>query len=339
MPGILTLTKAWVCEGRGSPLKLGEIELPPLKDNDIEISVKACGLCHSDLHLVDNDWGVTKYPFAPGHEIIGVVSSVGKNVVHTKTGDRVGVGWLSGCCGNCLHCLSGEENFCSHQEATCVGRSGGFAEKVRVNERLVFKIPEGISDEHAAPLLCGGVTVFSPLIRYKVAPLKKIAIVGLGGLGHLAVQFAKAFGCQVTVISTSSEKRYEAEQFGACEFLQFTDKQDLLKHRGKFDLILSTATADLPWMEFLGMLAPKGTVCVVGGKASTAHIPIAALIAGSKGVSGSNIGGHRMMENMLEFAAFHNIHPQIEIFPVSQINEAFDKLRKNEMRYRGVIRI
>src|SRR5580698_7309533 len=271
--------------------------------NEVEIKISHCGVCHSDVHLIDNDWGISKYPFIPGHEIVGTVVGVGSAVKDRTMGERVGVGWQANSCGICEWCRQGEEQLCAKAQPTCVGRNGGFADKVRVNSRFAVPIPAALESENAAPLLCAGITVYSPLRNYGVRPSSRVGVIGIGGLGHLGLQFAKAFGAEVTAFSTSKEKEAEAKALGAHQFVNTRDAGALKKVAGSFDLLLSTVSADQDWQAYVAALRPKGTLCVVGAAPSPVQLQAFSLIAGQKAVSGSPSGSPRDLFEMLDVAA------------------------------------
>lgn len=305
---------------------------------DIEVKISHCGICHSDLHLIDNDWGLSKYPFVPGHEIVGTVTAVGSSVKHLKPGQRVGIGWQRSSCFQCEWCKSGDENLCPKQEATCVGHNGGFAEKIRTDSRFAFLIPEALASEYAAPLMCGGITVFSPLKSHKIDSTKHVGVIGIGGLGHLAIQFAKAMGAKVTAFSSTPEKESEAKKLGADFFVSIDNPKALKKLTNSFDLILCTIFQAQDWSVYLDLLRPKGVICFVGAQSKPAAIPVFPLIAGRKGVDGSNIGNRHEIEEMLKFAAEHDIKPMIELFAMDEVNQALEKLKSNKVRYRAVLK-
>lgn len=307
-------------------------------DYDIEIKITHCGMCHSDIHLIDNDWLSSIYPLVPGHEIIGNVTAAGSRVTNIKVGQRVGVGWQSGSCLECEWCLKGFENHCKHNVATCVGRPGGYADYIITDSRFAFPIPEQLESETAAPLLCGGITVYSPLKFYNVLPQHKVGIIGIGGLGHLALQYAAAMGCEVTVFSSSRDKEKEAMNLGAHKFINSTDSNQLKAAAESFDFILSTATAPLDWMQFIKALRPNGKLCFVGGTVGNLNIPVGILLGGQKSVCGSIIGGRAAINEMLEFSARHNIKAITETFPMKEVNDAIERLRQNKARYRIVLK-
>jgi uncharacterized zinc-type alcohol dehydrogenase-like protein len=313
-----------------APHRLGALE--------VLIKVSHCGICHSDIHLIDNDWGNSEYPLVPGHEIVGTVEKLGRDVQDLCLGQRVGVGWQSGSCMDCEWCARGEENLCADSAATAVGRYGGFAEKVITDSRFAFPVPEALASQDAAPLLCGGITVYSPLRRY-VRPRHKVGVVGVGGLGHLALQFAKAFGCETTAFSHTSQKEARAMAFGAARFVSSTDIQQLKSLKRSFDFLLTTVNVKLDWERYLDMLRPDGRLIVVGAVAEPLEIPAGVIISGQKGVVASVIGGRPMIREMLSFAARHHIRAETEVLPLSEVNTALDRVRQNKVRYRMVLEI
>ena len=240
----MALIQGFATHAAGAELLPYKYEPGDLKQSDVEIAISHCGVCRSDIHLIDNDWGVSQYPFIPGHEIIGRVTVTGSAVLGLNTGDRVGAGWQASCCGQCEWCLQGAENLCADSQGTCVHRHGGYADRVRVNARFVVPIPDGVDSERTAPLLCGGVTVYNPIRTYGVNPSSRVGIVGIGGLGHLALQFAHAFGAEVTAFSTSPAKEAESRSLGAHQFVNTRETKMLKKLAGYFDLILSTIGQD-----------------------------------------------------------------------------------------------
>lgn len=308
-----------------------------LRPGEVEIAVTHCGICYSDLHLINNDWGLSQYPFIPGHEIIGTVVDVGSSVTTLKPNQRVGVGWQSNSCGTCEWCLQGKENLCVESEATCVHRNGGYASAVRVNSRFVVPIPEKLNSENAAPLLCAGITVYNPLRSLGVNPSSRVGIIGIGGLGHIAVQFAKAFGAEVTAFSTSSAKEEEALELGAHNFVNTRETKALKQLAGCFDLILSTINADQDWMAYVTALRPTGTLCFLGAPPQPVSITPFSLIAGTKTITGSPIGSPLMLREMLDVAARHCVQAKTEHFALHRANEAIAKVKRNAVRYRAVL--
>jgi uncharacterized zinc-type alcohol dehydrogenase-like protein len=316
------------------PFRYEPGELGP---QEVEIGISHCGICHSDLHLISNDWGTSQYPFIPGHEIIGQVIAAGPGVRTLKPGLRVGLGWQANSCGECEWCTRGMENLCAFAEATCVRRHGGYADRVRANARFVIPIPEGLDSEQAAPLLCGGITVYNPLRNHHVNPSSRVGIIGIGGLGHLAIQFARVFGAEVTAFSTSSTKEPEARSLGAHRFVNTRETRALKEVSGSFDFILTTVNADQDWAIYIQALRPTGTLCFVGVPPSAVAVPAFPLISGIRTITGSPIGSPSLLREMLDVAARHGVKAQTERFPMSKANEAIEKVKKNKVRYRAVL--
>jgi uncharacterized zinc-type alcohol dehydrogenase-like protein len=307
-----------------------------LGPNDVEVEISHCGICHSDLHLIDNDWRTSQYPLIPGHEVVGTVARKGDLVSHLQLGDRVGVGWQCGSCHACEWCERGDENLCSNSVETCVGRPGGFASRIRIDGRFAFGIPDGLSSEVAAPLFCAGITVYSP-IRQHARPQSRVGVIGIGGLGHLAIRFARAFGCEVTAFSSTPDKENEARALGADHFVSSVDDAALRAQGESFDLIISTVNRSLDWKRYVTALRPDGVLSFVGALDEPLTIPTGLLLSGRRSISGSPIGGRVAIREMLDFAARHQIGAQVEVLPMSKVNTALDRLRRNEVRYRFVL--
>src|SRR6516225_9655163 len=313
--------KAWVAKAAKQPLVLEAIDLGPLRPEDVEVAVEHCGLCHSDLSVFNNDWGISQYPAILGHEVVGRVTAVGPNAKGVQVGQRVGVGWFSASDMHCRQCMSGNHHLCSQAQATIIGHRGGFASHIRVHWAWAFRMPARLNFSDAGPMLCGGVTVFAPLVRY-AKPTDRVGIIGIGGLGHMAVKFAAAYGCDVTAFTASERKFDEAKGFGANHVVTTKDSAAIKKLGGTFDLLISTVNVKLDWDAIIGTLAPNGRLHVVG--AVLEPIPVAAfsLILQQRSVSGSPTGSPGAIATMLDFAARHNIAPQTEHFPMSKINDA-----------------
>ncbi|KAF7072447.1 hypothetical protein CFC21_077571 [Triticum aestivum] len=318
------------------------------KDDDVTIKVLYCGICHTDLYTIKNEWGTAMYPVVPGHEILGVVTSVGSGVSKFKAGDTVGVGYFVGSCRSCECCGNGYENYCSGMVLTSNGidpehggavTQGGFSDVMLVNEDYVVRVPDGLPLDKAAPLLCAGVTVYSPMMRFGLnAPGKHLGVVGLGGLGHVAVKFGKAFGMRVTVISTSPGKREEAlERLGADEFLVSRDAEQMQAAAGTMDGILDTVSAWHPISPLFALMKPMGQMVFVGGPTKPLELPAYAIVPGGKGIAGNCVGGIRDCQAMLEFAAKHGITAEVEVIKMDYVNTALERLAKNDVRYRFVI--
>ncbi len=306
-------------------LKPFEYRPQPLGEHDVEIAITHCGICHSDVHLVDGDWG-DWFPLVPGHEIVGTVVAGAA----FAPGERVGVGWQRGSCGACEHCLAGEEVLCPEHAPTCQGSFGGFADRIRVDERFAIRIPQALPSETAAPLLCGGVTVYKPLRTYAAAGTR-VGVIGIGGLGHLALQFAKALGCEVTAFSRSKDKERAARRFGADHFVTGAPR------KGSLDLILNTAHAAPDMGAYLGALRPKGVFCQLGASPEPLSVPAFALISDSLTVTGSAIGSPSVIREMLDVAARHGVTARTEVMPMSRADAALDRTRRNLARFRMVL--
>ena len=319
-----------------TPLKSYHFHQRPLRPMDVEIEVTHCGICHTDLHLIDNDFGLSAYPLVPGHEVVGEVVRMGNAVRQLRVGQRVGVGFLAGADFACEQCAAGRDNFCENWEPTCLGREGGFARRMLADSRLAFPIPDAIASEHAAPLMCAGVTVFAPLLRYADGTTR-LGVIGIGGLGHLALQYGRALGCHVTAFTTSADKEAEARSFGAHEVVNTSEPGALAARADSCDLLLSTVTADLPWNDYIGVLRRNGKLCLLGFPQHEVSIAAVPLVFFQRSLVSSGIGSRLEISRMLEFSARHGIRPQVELFPMSEVNSALDRLRKNDLRYRAVL--
>lgn len=319
--------------------KFGEFEFNAgdLGSEEVEIKVHSCGLCHSDLSMLKDDWNMTEYPFVGGHEAVGKITAVGESVKGLEIGDKVGLGWNSGSCGYCQHCISGYQIMCRDLEQTIVNRHGGFADKVRCHWSWAIKLPENMDLLKAGPLFCGGITVFNPLYQYNVRPTDKVGVIGIGGLGHLAVQFADRWGCEVTAFSSNPGKTEELKTLGADFVVNSGSDEELEKVRGKFDLVLSTVNVTLNWELYLQTLAPKGRLHMLGATLEPMSIPTFSIIQ-QKSISSTATGSPTVVSKMLEFCDRHNIETVTETFPMSRINEAFDHLEKGKARYRIVLK-
>jgi uncharacterized zinc-type alcohol dehydrogenase-like protein len=320
-----------------SGLEPYKYEPKPLGPFDVEIAITHCGLCHSDIHLINNDWGLSKYPLVPGHEIVGTVASSGPMVTGFSKGDRVAVGWQCGSCLLCDQCTTGYENLCADSQATCVGHHGGFAEAIRLDSRFVHRLPDDMDSESAAPLLCAGITVYSPLKHFNIRPSMRVGVIGVGGLGHLALQYASAFGCEVTAFSSSPDKEEEARILGANRYIISTDSRQVEAAASSLDFIICTITTDMDPLPLLNALRPKGILCYVGVPPSPLTVHPFALIGGLKSITGSPIGGRATMREMLDFSARHGIKALTEVVPMKQVNEAIQKVMANKARYRMVL--
>ncbi|WP_263379267.1 NAD(P)-dependent alcohol dehydrogenase [Granulicella paludicola] len=330
--------QGWAAHAAGAELSNFKYKVDELGANEVEVKISHCGVCHSDVHLINNDWQISKYPFIPGHEIVGKVTAIGSGVKDRKVGERVGIGWQSDSCGICEWCRKGEEQLCPKAQPTCVGRNGGYAAAIRVNSRFAIPVPESLDSENVAPLLCGGITVYSPLRNWLARPSSRVGVVGIGGLGHMGIQFARAFGSEVTAFSTSADKADEAKGLGAHHFVNTRDTGAVKKLAGSFDLILSTVSADQDFQSFVGALRPKGTLVVLGASPSPMQISAFSLLSGQKAVAGSPTGSPTDLHEMLDVAARHGIKAITESFAMKDCNLAVEKVKKNQVRYRAVLK-
>lgn len=314
-----------------------ELNLPAMKRDEVEIAVEYCGVCHSDLSMLDNEWGMSQYPFVPGHEVIGTIRAVGESVSRLKTGDRVGLGWYSRSCLHCDQCMGGDHNLCLQNEGTMLGRAGGFASHVRCQENWAIPLPADLDPKKAGPLFCGGITVFNPIVQCDVKPTDRVGVIGIGGLGHMALQFLNAWGCEVVAFSSSEGKADEAKQLGAHHVVSSKDKAALAKIQGSLNFILSTVNAPMDWNAYLGALAPKGRLHVVGAVPEPIPVPAFTMLTGQKSLSGTPLGAPATTAKMLQFCGRHQIEAVTEHFPMSQANAAIDRLRSGKARYRIVL--
>lgn len=329
-----TQLTVWQANGPKAPLERVSVALPEPGSDELLIEVEHCGLCHSDLSMIDNGWGMSVYPLVPGHEAVGRVVAVGAGVDSALIGQRRGVGWISGSCSHCSLCLAGTGNLCASLEATIVGRRGGFASHVLAHQDWAIPLPGGLDPAAAGPLFCGGITVFSPLIDEGISPTARVAVVGIGGLGHMALQFCRAWGCEVTALTTNLSKADEARGFGAHEVVAL---DQLPQQSGRFDLIINTVNAPLDWPAVMGALAPLGRLHQLGAVLEPLSIPAFSLIEARRSVTGSPTSSPASLLKMVEFCARHQIVPQVERLPMDRINEAIDRLRRGEVRYRFVL--
>lgn len=331
------MIKAYAASKPSGKLEAFEYDPGPLRAHEVEIEVKFCGICHSDLSVIDDEWGMTQYPVVAGHEVVGILSQVGEHVHGLEVGQVVGLGWHSGYCNACEPCHAGDQNLCATAQPTIIGHHGGFAGKVRADANSVVPIPEGIDLASAGPLFCGGVTVFNPLVQFDIQPTDKVAVIGIGGLGHMALQFLNAWGCEVTAYTSSEDKKKDALELGAHHTLNSRDSKALEAAAGRFDLLISTVNVKLDWNLYLGTLKPRGRLHFVGATLDPLDINVFSLIMAQRSISGSPVGSPATIGKMLEFVLRHNIKPVVEIFSFDQINEAVDRLRSGKAHYRVVL--
>lgn len=331
------MIKAYASFEAGGELHPFEYDPGPLGRHEVEIDVEHCGICHSDLSMVENAWGFSEYPLVPGHEVIGTIAKTGEDVPSLEAGDRVGLGWHAGYCMTCTTCLSGDHNLCAQAQGTIMGRHGGFADKVRAQAASVIPLPGELAPESAGPLFCGGITVFNPLVQFGLEPTAQVGVVGIGGLGHLAVQFANAWGCEVTALTSSEDKHEEARRLGAAHTIDSRDAEAIEAAAGRFDLIISTVNAKLDWNAYVGALRPRGRLHLVGATLEPLDLSVFPLLMGQRSVSASPVGSPATIAKMLDFAARHEIAPQIETYRFDQINDAMERLKSGHARYRVVL--
>lgn len=337
--------KAYATPAADAPLDVVDISRREPGPSDVQMEILYCGVCHSDIHTARNEWGGTIYPVVPGHEIIGRVTNVGGKVTKFKVGDIAGVGCMVDSCGTCPQCATGDEQFCEKgMVGTYNGKGkdgqvtkGGYSKEIVVQEHFVLRIPENLDLKAVAPLLCAGITTYSPLSRYKVGPGQKVAVVGLGGLGHMGVKIAAAMGAEVTVLSTSDNKAEDAKRLGATHFVNSKNKETMKGLANHFDFILNTVSAPHDYNALLALLKTNGTMVLVGAPPEPAAILGFALIGGRKSVAGSLIGGIAETQEMLDFCSKHEIVSDVEMIDISEINEAYERILKSDVKYRFVI--
>jgi len=312
--------------------------LPEIGNEQVDIKVAYCGLCHSDLSMINNEWGMSQYPLVPGHEIVGEVVNIGSDVKGVAIGDKVGMGWFSESCMHCHECMDGSHNLCGTAEQTIVGRHGGFADYVRGHWSWTIPLPKGIDMSKAGPLLCGGITVFNPIVLSGVKPTDKVGVIGIGGLGHMAIKFLKYWGCEVIAFSSNPDKSEEILEMGASRVVNSRNTEELATIAGQLNFILNTANVTLDWNAYLSCLSPKGKFHTVGAVLEPMAIPAFSLITGEKSIGGSPLGSPALTKTMLDFCVRHNIYPTTEEFAIENINEAIEHLESGNARYRVVLK-
>jgi uncharacterized zinc-type alcohol dehydrogenase-like protein len=340
-----TSTRALQAPSAKAPLEATTIERRALGEQDVAIDIKFCGICHSDIHQVEADWGRGLFPMVPGHEIAGIVTAAGPGVTRFAPGDRVGVGCFVDSCGTCEYCQAGTEQFCTKGVVATYNAKdydgeptyGGYSEHVVVTERFVVTIPDALGLDVAAPLLCAGITMYSPLKRWGAGPGKQVAIVGMGGLGHVGVQIAAALGAEVTVLSQTLSKEADGRRFGASDYHATSDKATFKTLRGRFDLIVNTVSANLALDAYLGLLKAGGAMVSVGLPVEPDKVHAGSLIGRNRIYAGSNVGGLPETQEMLDFCAEHSIAPAIELIGADEVNSAYPRVTGSDVRYRFVI--
>lgn len=333
------LIQAYAAMQAGETLVPYQFDAGELQPHQVEVDVEYCGLCHSDISIINNDWHSSVYPVIPGHEIIGRIRRLGTEAKGLKIGQRVGIGWTAESCQYCDFCIAGQAVQCTGERvATIVDHAGGFADKVRAGWQWVIPLPEDLDPESAGPLLCGGITVFNPMIKHGIQAVHHVGVIGIGGLGHIAIKLLKAWGCEITAFTSSLDKTDELKAMGADHVVNSRDSEALKSQRGKFDLLLSTVNVTLDWPAYLSTLAPNGTAHLLGLTLEPIPVSAGSLISGSKSITGSATGSPATLRQLLKFAARKNIAPQVEVFPMSQINAAIERLHSGKARYRIVLK-
>ncbi len=342
----MTATKGYAALKANQPLTPFSFERRDPGANDVVVDIKFCGICHSDIHQVRNEWGESKFPMVPGHEIAGVVSKIGSGVTQHKVGDHVGVGCFVDSCRRCGPCERSLQQFCE-EGATFTYNSferdgktltqGGYSNRIVVDEKYVLRIPANLPLDGAAPLLCAGITLYSPLKHWNAGPGKKVAIIGLGGLGHMGIKIAHALGADVSVLSQSLKKSDDAKRLGADHLYSTSDVTTFHKLKGAFDLIINTVSSPIDWNKYLELLKLDGTMVVVGVPEKNVPVGAFSLIGGRRSLAGSLIGGLKETQEMLDFCGKHNLTADIERIPIQKVNEAYDRVVNSDVRYRFVI--
>lgn len=334
MPDVI---QGYAASAPGAQLELIHYEPGPLGPDQVEIKVESCGICHSDLSMLDNEWGITRYPFIGGHEVIGTICAVGSQVSARTVGQRVGLGWNSQSCLHCPQCLAGDQHLCSQVVGTITGRHGGFADYVRAQWIWTTPLPEQMDAASAGPLFCGGITVFNPALQFGVSPVARVGVIGIGGLGHMALKFLRSWGCEVVAFTSTPQKRDEALRLGAHQVVNSTDPAEMESLRGSLDFVLVTVNVSLDWSAIIATLAPKGRIHFVGATLEPVPVHIMQMIMAQASLSGSPTGSPSHIATMVKFATRHQIAPQVEYFPMSKINDAIEHLRAGKARYRIVL--
>jgi uncharacterized zinc-type alcohol dehydrogenase-like protein len=329
--------RGWAAKGAKQPLVPYTYDAGPLGAEEVEIAVESCGICHSDLSVINNEWANSTFPFIPGHEAVGRVIALGEHAKGLKIGQKVGIGWTAESCLACHECLSGDHHLCAKVQPTILGHQGGFADKMRAHWAWTIPLPEGLDLASAGPLLCGGVTVFSPLVHLGIKPTDRVGVVGIGGLGHMALKFANAWGCEVTAFTSSDSKADEARSFGAHRIVSSRNASALADAAGSLDLLVSTVNVPLDWPAMINTLKPHGKLHVVGAVMEPIPVSAFSLIFQQRSISGSPTGSPTMIATMLDFAARHKIAPQVEHFPLAKVNDALHHLIEGKARYRIVL--
>ncbi|KIC91298.1 NADPH-dependent aldehyde reductase Ahr [Flavihumibacter solisilvae] len=335
----MSIVKAWAAFEKNGKLEPFTFDLPPITDEEVEIEVEHCGICYSDLGVIRNELGFTTYPLVPGHEVTGRIAALGSIAANKglRIGQKVGLGWFKFSCGHCDPCLQGQQNLCTSIQGTILGNHGGWAERVRTHWIWAIPIPGELDARDAGPLMCAGITVFAPLLEFGVRPTDHIGIIGIGGLGHLAVKFASAWGARVTAFSSSTSKYDDIKKLGADDIVSSRDSSQWGKLKGKLDFILVTVTASMEWDKIISLLAPNGRLHFVGIIPEPIPVSVLSLLIPQASVSSSPGGSRPVLDKMLRFAALHGISPITEHWPMSKVNEAISNFEAGKSTYRIVL--
>lgn len=334
----MSTIKAYASKSAGAPLEPFEYTPAPLGDEEVDVAVDYCGICHSDLSMIRNHWGMAQFPLVPGHEISGRVVAAGSKAKNLKVGDRVGIGWISQSCLACRDCMGGDQNLCASHEGVIVGRHGGFAERVRAHWAWAVPVPEALDPAKVGPMFCGGITVFNPIVQYGVQPTDRVGVVGAGGLGHLAIQFLHKWGCEVTAFSSSASKKEELRKLGAHHVVDSRGPETLKPLARSLDFVLVTVNVPLDWNAYIETLAPRGRIHYVGAVLEPLNVGVFPMLVGQRSISASPLGSPATTAEMLEFSARHRIAPVVEEFPMSRVNDALAHLDSGKARYRVVLK-
>ena len=342
----MSITKAYSASIPNARVLPTEINRRPVGSNDVQIAIEHCGVCHTDIHFVNNDWGMTNYPVVPGHEIVGRVTKVGPAVSKFKVGDRAAIGCLVDSCGVCSNCENGLEQYCLNGFTATYNSEtkdpggftyGGYSQSIVAQESFVLKVPDSLEGPGIAPLLCAGITTYSPLRNWKVGQGSKVGVIGLGGLGHMGVKFSHALGAHTTMITSSEQKGVDARLLGADEVLLSSSMDAISKEAGSFDFLLNTIPVNHDLTAYLELLKTNGTMCVVGAVEPLSQVNAAQLIFGRRSLAGSLIGGIAETQEMLDFCGEKNILSEVEVIRMDEINDAYTRMQKNDVKYRFVL--
>jgi uncharacterized zinc-type alcohol dehydrogenase-like protein len=335
----MPLVKAYAAREAAGQLEKFEYQLADIGSEQVDIKVHYCGICHSDLSMLNNEWGTTVYPFVPGHEIVGEVNAVGSGVKNLKVGDLVGLGWFSQSCMHCHTCMNGNHHLCAEKEQTIVERHGGFADIVRSHWSWAIPLPKGIDMAKAGPLLCGGITVFNPIIMADVKPTDRVGVIGIGGLGHLAVKFLQKWGCEVVAFSSHADKTAQIKQMGAHVVVNSRDSEALESVANSLNFIINTTNVNLDWSLYIAALKAQGRLHNVGAILEPMQIPAFSMIGGEKSLAGSPLGSPALTSTMLDFCVRHDIYPMVEEFDLADVNLAMEHVQAGKARYRVVLKV